>query len=136
MSLTENTLAKSLRKMVGDKKAISNMVYFENLDYIDFWREVTLYIGESTKHYLSLMRKLEDVKASDSDLISRFKQFNAKKLEKRISSYKMWEGLNITLSTMLTLAMFVEMDTTPNSRQSIKEMVNLYFYIFSHPHPC
>ena len=98
------------------------MTYFESMDYTDFWREITIYIAESTKHFISVMRKLEDVKASDSDFIARFKQFNNKKLEKRISNYKMWEGLNISLSTLLTIAMFVEVDTSTNSIKAIKEI--------------
>lgn len=122
MAFQENTIAKSFRKIVGDKKSITQITFLETIDYVGFWREITVYVGESTKHFISLVRKLEDVKASDSDLISRLREFNAKKLEKRISHYKMWEGLNITLSTILTMAMFVELDKTANSIKSIKEL--------------
>jgi hypothetical protein len=73
MSIRKNKITKSLRNLVGDKKAITQISYVEGLEYIDVWREITIYNTESTKHFISLIRKLEDVKASDSDLISRFK---------------------------------------------------------------
>lgn len=117
-----SSIAKNLRKIVGEKKTITQITYLENMDYTDYWREITVHSTEATKQFIILIKKLEDIKSSESDLISRFKQFNQKKVEqKRISNYKMWEGLNITLSTILTMAMFFGMDETPNTKAAIKE---------------
>ena len=105
MLTTKNT---TIQKFIGDKKTIVNVTHKEVSAYVTVWQNISDPKKEQgPKHFLYLLKLIDDIRSGDINIISRF---STTKNQKRIASPRMWEAACITLGTLLTVAMYQEFE--------------------------